>query len=160
MNNIMSLAVAGAAMSLAGCAGSTLPVVFADKTVLGVDISGSEQGADLSLGFKTRSLSIVPVAVRQKDAAGNVTKIELIEGRGKDEDVKDSFSTFGNFTTDTGVKGVAASVGLGRFFATGVAAQTLADKLGEAMVKTAEKAPPNANPPAPAVANPAAAPRM
>jgi len=159
MKNVMSLAVAGAAMSLAGCAGSTLPVVFADKTVLGVDISGSEQGADLSLGFKTRSLSIVPVAVRQKDADGNVTKIELIVGKGQDKDVRDSFSTFGNFTTNTGVQGVAASVGLGRFFATGVAAQALAEKLGDAMVETAKKPTPNANPPAPAAASPGAAPR-
>jgi hypothetical protein len=147
MKNILCLAVAGSAVvSLVGC-GSTLPVVFADKTVLGVDISGSEQGADLSLGFKTRSLSIVPVAVRQKDAAGNVTGITLIEGKDVTKgEIKDSFSTFGNFTVDTGVKGASASVGLGRFFATGVAAQKLAERLGDAMVETAKRTPLRANP--------------
>ena len=160
MTNVLWLAVAGsAAMSLAGCAGSTLPVIFADKTSVGIDISGSEQGVDLSLGFKTRSLSVVPVAVMRKDKDGNVVEVVKMGGEDKDaknDVIKDSFSTFGNFTVDTGVRGPAAEIGLGRFFATGVAAQKIAKRVGDAMVERAKRQPTAA----PAAATPAPAPPL
>lgn len=150
MKNILGLAFTpGAAMLLAGCAGSTLPVVFTDQTSVGIDISGTEQGVDLVLGFKTRSMSIVPVAVMRKDKDGNVVEVVRMGGKDKqktnDDDgvVKDSFSTFGNFTVDTEVRGVTASVGLGRFFATGVAAQKIAEKLGAAIVEEAKRTTPS-----------------
>ncbi len=121
---------------LTGC-GSTLPLIFADKTSVGIDISGSEQGIDFVLGFKTKSVSIIPVAVRRKDKDGNVT--EIIPVQAEDGEKRDAYSTFGNFTVDTQGETAAASVGLGRFFATGVAAQNIATELGKAMVEKAKK---------------------
>jgi len=117
---------------LGGC-GSTLPLIFADKTSLGVGIEASEQGVDMVLGFKTKSIAIVPVAVRDKDK--NFEKILT----STDGTKTDALSTFGNFNVDTEGGVAAASIGLGRFFATGLAAQNIASKLGEAMVEKAKK---------------------
>jgi hypothetical protein len=123
---------------LAGC-GSTLPLTFADKTSVGVDISASEQGAELAVGFKTKSLALVPIAVRTKDSSGHYTKVNTLQA--EDGTKKDAYSTFGNFTLDSqGEAGTASvSVGLGRFFATGVAAQKISEEIGKAMVEKAKK---------------------
>lgn len=123
---------------LSGC-GSTLPLVFLDKTSVGISASTDSGGMDVTLGFDTKSIAIIPVAVRKKDKDGNVD--EIVQLQANDGAKKDAYSTFGNFTTDTKTDGknAAIEIGLGRFFATGLAAQNIAAKLGEAMVKKAEK---------------------
>lgn len=128
----------GAASMLSAC-GSTLPLTFADKTTVGVDVSASEQGVDLVVGFKTKSLAIVPIAVRKKDTSGNYSEVEKLQA--EDSTKKDAYSTFGNFTVDTKAQAgtASASIGLGRFFATGVAAQNIANKVGDALVEKAKK---------------------
>jgi hypothetical protein len=122
---------------LSGC-GSTYPLVFADKTTVGLEVSGGEGVPELVFGFKTKSVAIVPIAVRRKDGSGGVAEIVPIQGEAGGG-IKDAYSTFGNFTFDSDVNATTASLGLGRFFATGVAAQEISKKLGEAWVEKAKK---------------------
>ncbi|MFH1218084.1 MAG: hypothetical protein V1706_16445 [Pseudomonadota bacterium] len=125
-------------ISFVGC-GSTLPLVFTDKTTLGLEASGGGEGApEITLGFKTTSVAVIPVAVRKKNQDGGVAEVIPLRAVSADNS-KDAYSTFGNFTTNSGVETTTASVGLGRFFATGIAAQKIAEKMGEALVKKAEK---------------------
>jgi len=124
-------------VALTGC-GSTMPLVFLDKSSAGIAVS-TDNGLDVSVGFNTISISLVPVAVRQKDKEGGVTAIESLQA--EDGPKKDAYSTFGNFTTDTNAdaKTASTSIGLGRFFATGMAAQNISTKVGEALVEKAKK---------------------
>ena len=132
MKSITVVIISGCLM-LSGC-GSTLPLVFIDKTSVGIAASTDTGGVDVSVGFDTKSAAIIPVAVRQKDKDGAVTAIVPLQA--EDGSKKDAYSTFGNFTSDTKADGknAAVAVGLGRFFATGMAAQLISSKLGDAMV--------------------------
>lgn len=91
---------------------------------------------------------MVPVAVKQEDANGNKDNIIPLQATSKDQGVSsdgnkpgteslklDAYSTFGNFTVDTETNPPDTSIGLGRFFATGVAAQNIAEKLGDAWIE-------------------------
>ena len=126
VTRLAGLLVAGAA--LAGCAtNQPLPLLFGQTHNVGIVISGStaEQGAELTLGYRDRDIAVVPVAVPQED--GKYTQLsstvphETIPGAV----AKDAFSVLGQFD----VKGetTPVQVGLGKFFATGLAAQKLAD---------------------------------
>lgn len=140
-STIRTIALMTCTVALTGC-GSTFPLIFADKTSVGIDISGSEQGVDIALGFKTKSMSIIPVAVREKNKGIDGQKTtEIVPLQAKKGDQTDAYSTFGNFTVDTNAEGVpvSAKIGLGRFFATGMAADSIATKIGEALVIAAQK---------------------
>ena len=133
---LRSLIAALLPITLTGC-GSTFPLVFTDKTTLGLEASGGGEGApEITLGFKTTSVAVIPVAVRGKDQTSGVTDVMPLQAKAADGS-RDAYSTFGNFTTDSGVQTTSVSVGLGRFFATGIAAQKIAEKLGEAMIRKA-----------------------
>lgn len=124
-------------LGLVGC-GSTLPLVFTDKTTLGIEASGGGEGApEISLGFKTTSVAVVPVAVRRQGENGAVAEVVPLQAHAANGST-DAYSTFGNFTTDTSAGAATATVGLGRFFATGIAAQNIAAKVGEAMIRKAD----------------------
>lgn len=99
-------------------------LVFGQEQSVGLTIAGSgpQQDAELTLGFKDKNIAVVPVAV--KDANGQVVLTARTDS-GPGLGISDSFSTIGQFELDTG-KSTAVSVGLGKFFATGNAAQTLA----------------------------------
>jgi hypothetical protein len=105
------------------------PLIFGQTHTVGITIAGSpaEQGGELTLGYRDRDLAFVPVSVTQND--GSVTQLEshvfgAARSTGNQPD-KDTFSVIGQF--DVATKGQLAEVGLGKFFATGLAARRLAD---------------------------------
>ena len=121
MRRLAMVALPGS-MLLAGCS-STLPLVFVDRTSVGISAS-TDTGVEVSVGFDTKSAAIVPVGLVKKDKDGNVA--EIVPLKAENGNVTDAYSTFGNFNSSTRAEAVTVSVGLGRFFATGVAAQEIA----------------------------------
>jgi hypothetical protein len=103
---------------LAGCTSNpNVPLFFAQTNTFGMSAhTSTAQGADLTLGYRGSDIAIVPVTAT--DAYGNLV---LIAGTGKD--IGDAMSVFGHFGAKVDS---ATSVGLGSFFATGVAARQLA----------------------------------
>jgi hypothetical protein len=111
-----------AAGALSGCGnldGNSL--FFGQQQTVGVTISGSapEQGGELTLGYKDRNIAVIPVAVKKPDGTPEIVYSTT------ENDWRDGFSVLGQFE----VKADSASpkVGLGKFFATGQAAQFLAE---------------------------------
>ncbi len=108
---------------MAGCASNQhTPLVFGQSNTLGISIAGgaSEQGADFTLGYKSRNIAIVPVTV--ETSPGQSAQIGSAAAPGQFED---AFSVLGQFDVKTDT--TQGNVGLGTFFATGGAAKTLAD---------------------------------
>jgi hypothetical protein len=119
-----------AAMTLAGCATSsnnTLPLIFGQQNTLGVSMGGdaSSQGVELTLGYKDRNIAFVPVVAR--DGAGQLQFVNATASDG----FRDSFSVLGQFSAEADSR--AGKVGLGKFFATGMAARSLADGFSDAI---------------------------
>jgi len=140
------------ALASAGCATNrAMPLLFAQSQTLGVSIGGTaqEQGAELTLGYRDSDIAVVPVSVPQ--AGGTNTQLNASGGCDTDTD---AFSVLGQFKAETNAK--SAKVGLGKFFATGIAARRLAD--GFAGKKDGGGAPGPAAPAAPCPALPGAAP--
>ncbi len=130
------LAAAGAS----GCStsGNTM-LVFGQSQTVGITIgaSATDQGADFTLGYRDKNFAIVPVTVRNAD--GSTTLVRSAFGTGFD----DALSVLGQFELSTSSK--TADVGLGKFFATGSAAKTLADGFRDKIRGFSdEKAPPPA----------------
>ncbi len=122
----MKLAVtcaAVAAVAAAGCAVNP-PLLFADNTTVGIGLGNdsASAGASVSLGYKARSLAVVPVSVLKADGQAAALL-------GRDKDNADALSVFAVFETTANAPATAASAGrvrLGQVFATGLAAQALA----------------------------------
>lgn len=95
------------------CAGDT-PLVFGQALTVGITIAGTvpDQGGELTLGYKEKSIAVVPVQPSSKAPDANGTH-------------EDALSVLGQFEVEA--KAGSPSVSLGRFFATGLAAKTLAD---------------------------------
>ena len=112
---------------LAGCAEghNSHPLVFGTATTLGVSVGATAASGgtpELTVGFKRAEIAIVPTTVPAKDLS-NPDK-QKIRGLGEGTtNPEDALSTFGSFESDT----TTNSVGIGTFFATGVAAQRLAE---------------------------------
>lgn len=120
---------------LSGCATDlprNMPLVFGESITVGIGIGATtaDQGADFTLGFKSRDVAIIPVVAY--DNAGNPQKIqatvaETAASQGTNPGGKtvnaDSYSVLGQFGTTA--DGSGKRVGLGKFFATGAAAQQL-----------------------------------
>ena len=115
-------------IALGGCGNvDSSHLIFGQQITVGLSISATapDQGAELTLGFKAKDIAIVPVAVKKNggyDLMGAETKTTNGPVTGE---IHDAFSTFGQFSMDTGGNSTV-SVGLGKFFATGNAAQVLA----------------------------------
>ncbi|MCL1037360.1 hypothetical protein L2750_09350 [Shewanella submarina] len=111
-----------------GCAtnGVNMPLVFGQSHTVGVSMSGTtaDQGVDLTVGYKDKDIAIVPVTVKQ--ANGDSTLIKSTA-----ENHQDALSVLGQFELNTDAK--QAEVGLGKFFATGLAAKKLADGFAHKM---------------------------
>lgn len=122
MNKIGLLMLPALAL-LGGCATSTpnMPLVFGQTHTVGLAIGAStaDQGAELTLGYQDRNIAIIPVTVAQPGGAN--TQVRSSAGEG----FEDALSVLGQFELDSSARG--PSVGLGKFFATGNAAKTLAD---------------------------------
>jgi len=145
MKHHLSLLTAFAALGLAGCATSqNMPLIFGQSHTVGIAISGSatDQGADFTLGYRDRDFAVVPVTVKQNN--GDSTQVKAIASA----DHQDALSVLGQFEVTSSTN--SANVGLGKFFATGIAAKTLADgfaaKLGAASIEKATPTPPDPEP--------------
>lgn len=116
---------------LAGCGNAdSVHLVFGQQNVVGLDITASapEQGGSLSLGFKDKNIAVIPVAV-ESGTLKDGSKYKLLGSTNKESADKrrsDAYSTLGQFELNSGKDG-SLSVGLGKFFATGIAAQKLAE---------------------------------
>jgi hypothetical protein len=102
-----------------------VPLLFAQSQTFGVSIGGTaqEQGVDMTLGFRDRNFAIVPVSTPQ--AGGTYTQLAAKVTADDNASGSDAFSVLGQFDANTDAK--TARVGLGKFFATGIAARRLAD---------------------------------
>lgn len=136
---VLVLAAVSGSLILGGCADQQyMPLVFGQSDTLGISISGSttEQGAELTLGYKGRNIAIIPVVVKQADG----TVINVFATRkggtnkegGTNADFVDALSVFGQFEaaasggTATGTQ-PAVQASLGKFFATGLAALNISE---------------------------------
>jgi hypothetical protein len=119
--------------SLCSCAAQTnMPLIFGQQHTVGISIGGSatDQGAELTIGYKDRDIAIVPVALQTTD--GTYQQYSAITSGSVDDSGnvtvngdKDAFSVLGQFSVDT--KSSQPQATLGKFFATGIAARRLAD---------------------------------
>jgi len=133
LNNLNVFWAALGTVVLAGCGNvDSAHLVFGQQNTVGLDISATapEQGATLSLGFKDKNIAIIPVAVSNGGSYERLGSTNKTDG----SDENDAYSTLGQFDLATGKNG-AASVGLGKFFATGIAAQKLADGFAKMLAK-------------------------
>ncbi len=133
MTNLNAIWAAFGTLALAGCGNvDSAHLVFGQQNTVGLDISATapEQGATLSLGFKDRNIAIIPVAVSNGGTYERLGSTNMTDG----SDKNDAYSTLGQFDLATGKNGTA-SVGLGKFFATGIAAQKLAEGFAKKLAK-------------------------
>lgn len=104
-------------IAVGGCAtNENVLLIFGQTHTVGISMGGSatEQGADFTLGYKDRNFALVPVTVGED-------QVPVTASAG--ENHIDALSVLGQFSvTKTG-----NDIGLGKFFATGIAAKTLAD---------------------------------
>lgn len=136
---VLAAMLAGAGLS--GCAlDREQPLMFVQADSLGLTAAAgqSAQGAHVNLGYKGVNFALVPVSVR--DADGRVVKLGAersgsgaCSGAGTTRDPKvcdfDAFSVFGHFGANEVLTGTQpqATLGMQKFFATGIAAEKLAE---------------------------------
>ena len=136
---VLVTSMAGLALG-SGCAtNQSLPLIFGQSHSVGINIGGNttEGSVDLTIGYKDRDIAIVPVVMT--DANGKVTQLQASVGKGfpagkqvSGADI-DAFSVLGQFSVEAKGGGTEVSSGLGKFFATGIAARRLADAFACAM---------------------------
>ena len=118
------------ALVLCGCTpGTNPPLIFGQTHTLGVTINGSttQQGAELTLGYRDFDIAVVPVSVTQQ--SGAVTQIKSTADPDQNQKFEDALSVLGQFEANANATG--PQVSLGKFFATGTAATKLADGFKE-----------------------------
>jgi hypothetical protein len=124
MNIHRSIGSAGIAVFLAGCAtgNGEHPLMFGSSNVVGLSMGGNvtETGGEFVFGYKGNNFAIVPVS------AVNQGTEEFIGSGLSDGSFRDTFSVIGQFAAEGGKLPKGANAGLGKFFATGFAAQNLA----------------------------------
>ena len=128
---------------IAGCTSlpENMPLVFSQTITFGASIGASptEQDVDVTIGFKSRDVAVVPVTTGKNGVKllnAKITNIESAEKASVSPDGVteytnpknsgesfDALSVFGQFSSATDAS--TRSVGLGKFFATGAAAQVL-----------------------------------
>jgi hypothetical protein len=123
---LKSSALLTGTLALAGCSQTgNAPLLFGQTHTVGIGIHGSaaQQGADLTVGYKDFNIAIVPVTATTP--SGQLLPI-LADVRGTGTDGgRDALSVFGHFGA-TAEAGTTQKVVLGKFFATGLAAQRIA----------------------------------
>jgi len=127
-------------IALAGCGNAdSSHLVFGQRIIVGLTISASapEQGAELSLGYKDHNIAVIPVAIKKEDGTYQPLG-SYNDAPANVAPASDAYSTLGQFEMNTGEDGTV-SVGLGKFFATGIAAQTLADGFKESMKQSSSQ---------------------
>jgi hypothetical protein len=119
--------------------GNTM-LVFGQTQTLGISIGGSatDQGATFTLGYQDKNFAIVPATVRQPDGSSTQVLSTVGNPKSRPGQSQDALSVLGQFSVNTSTK--SADVGLGKFFATGLAAQKLADGFSEKLAGPATQA--------------------
>ena len=124
MKTIRTFAGGAVIAVLAGCSEvpKNMPLVFGETITFGVGISGStaDQGVDVTLGLKTKNIAVVPVTMETSGGDRKQLTANLQAGH------QDALSTLAQFESKTEA-GTTATIGLGKFFATGLAASQLAE---------------------------------
>lgn len=112
---VLALAIAA---GLAACASSPSMLIFADNVTFGLQLGTNTAagGSSVTLGFKNRSVAIVPMSVLDQD--GNAQKLSSLDGGNGD-----AMSVFAVF--DASSSGQSSPLKAGQMFSTGVAAQQL-----------------------------------
>lgn len=119
------------------------PLIFGQTQTIGLTVAGAatDAGGEITLGFRDRNIAIVPVTKSENDGnqkeyiGDTITETVTIEDRNQNitqtnqNITEGSFSVISQFSldADADAQAAAANVGLGKFFATGLAARTLAD---------------------------------
>jgi hypothetical protein len=118
-------AVAMIVSALCACSSTgNQPLLFGQTHTLGVSIgSTGGAGADLTLGFRDMDIAVVPVTIT--DEAGIVHQIQSNATNTEQGSGTNALSVLGQFEAST--RTTDPQVGLGKFFATGLAADKLAD---------------------------------
>ena len=123
-------------VGLAACRPDDRTITFAQVEILGIHTStgtGTPAAAEATLGYRGINYATVPVVTKVKGPDGKEADATTKSTEGQKTD---ALSVFGHFDASTGLPGSGTSIG--KYFATGVAAQTLADGasrgLGPAMV--------------------------
>jgi hypothetical protein len=114
---MMKKLILGFAVLLSGCTSyEHAPLLFGQAHSVGVNVgtNPANQTPEISVGYKDVDIALIPTI-------GGSGPNGLIQGSTSAD--HDAYSTFGQF--DVTAKG--AEVGLGKFFATGIAARRLAD---------------------------------
>lgn len=103
------------------------PLVFGQGITVGISVGQAATGPtpEIVIGVKQADVAVVPTVIPSDvslDGTENATRRIASHGDG-DPGKEDALSTFGSFSSDAKTD----QVNLGIFFATGVAAQTLAE---------------------------------
>lgn len=103
--------------------------MFGASNVYGVSIGANvaETGAEFVVGYKGGDIALIPVSAIQKGGG------EEAVGAAKSDTHKDSYSVIGQFDGNAGRSPGGAKAGLGKFFATGTAAQNIAHGFAKQM---------------------------
>lgn len=125
----------------------TAPLVYWSRTIGGFDIStgsGTNAGANISVGYKRDDLAFVPAGVVVSKANGE-SSFKAIKGVDADKCATDrtcagadldALSVFGSFEGrgfgSAGATSASVDVTAANYFSTGIAAQKLAKQLGKA----------------------------
>lgn len=124
MTTLRSIAFAAiAAPCFAACAEFPKEsLLFASANTWGLTIgaSSAETGGGVTLGYKGQDLALIPAYAIQND--GEAQSIGADAGT-----ASDSLSVFAQFGSDTPTSTAGGTVGLQKFFSTGMAAQGLAN---------------------------------
>jgi hypothetical protein len=118
-------ACVAAAALLSGCNTIDPPLIFGKMDTFGLSASmtAPDQGGTVTLGYRSAKLAIVPVTAH--NAAGGV---QVLTEQRNGAANSGAFSTFAHFEASAAaVPGVKAC--LGDTFATGIAAQAIAERL-------------------------------
>lgn len=119
------IAIGSVGILLAGCEiAPKNPVIFGQATSVGITIgqSPTTQAPEFVLGYKDANIAFLPTVA--EDGDGNITELGGNTQVG-DDSYDETYSVLGQFDVSTPTQG-QGNVGLGKFFATGIAAQKLA----------------------------------
>lgn len=108
------------ALGLSACSTQqNMPLMFGQTHTVGISIgaSATDQGGEFVLGYKDKDIAFIPVTTVQ--SSGDSTLVKATVGSSQD-----AMSVIGQFDVNSDTN--SANVGLGKFFATGIAAQQLA----------------------------------
>lgn len=110
---------------LVGCESASVnSVIFGQGTSVGLSIgqSPTTQAPEFVLGYKDANIAFLPTVATKAD--GDIITLGGKSGSGTDG-FSETYSVLGQFEVNTPTQIGSGAVGLGKFFATGLAAQKL-----------------------------------